>query len=213
MKCGTTPGRGSVSGSRREALKPSSGSITLTAPSATDLRSIPWLSAASNLMNFAQLNIYFFQAATGTTNCSAGPTCLTAACSAGGCGRIATSNLRAFSMPSSANHSWQACWPHSARNYACTNSDGAGLAGGHPPAGSLNAPPRLRLNAVTAERLLGRGNAPQWCVPPIVDLQTAINACLAEHNSQPKPFLWTSPPRSSCQARPSPCNIRFQHVL
>jgi hypothetical protein len=28
----------------------------------------------------------------------------------------------------------------------------------------------------------------------IVDLQTAINRYLAEHNQRPKPFAWTKPP-------------------
>ena len=30
-----------------------------------------------------------------------------------------------------------------------------------------------------------------------VDLQAAINRYLAEHNANPKPFIWTSQPRTS----------------
>jgi hypothetical protein len=42
----------------------------------------------------------------------------------------------------------------------------------------------------------------------IVDLQTAINADLAEHNASPKPCLWTQIRRGHPRpARPSSCNI------
>jgi hypothetical protein len=40
----------------------------------------------------------------------------------------------------------------------------------------------------------------------IADLQAAINAYLAEHNANPKPFVWTqSAEAHSGQTRPLPC--------
>jgi hypothetical protein len=48
---------------------------------------------------------------------------------------------------------------------------------------------------------------------PIVDLQTAINAYLADHNASPKPFVWTQPRRGHPgQARSSSCNHLFKSV-
>ena len=56
-------------------------------------------------------------------------------------------------------------------------------------------PPREPLNAVEgffaklSKRRLKRG-----VFHSVIDLQTAINRYLAEHNRQPKPFVWTADP-------------------
>jgi len=47
----------------------------------------------------------------------------------------------------------------------------------------------------------------------IVDLQTVINAYLAEHNASPKPFVWTKSTGHPGQARPSSCNISLSQCI
>jgi len=44
----------------------------------------------------------------------------------------------------------------------------------------------------------------------VVDLQTTINAYLAEHNASQKPFVWTKSAGAILdQARPLSCTIRL----
>src|SRR6516164_9578276 len=74
-----------------------------------------------------------------------------------------------------------------------TNIPGAGLA---VPSSALDLPlhPDFGLVAQCGRELLLQDDPathpPRRIFRSIVDLQSAINAYLAEHNAHPKPFLW-----------------------
>ena len=92
-------------------------------------------------------------------------------------------------------------------NYGTHKHQGDGVAR---PAPALDLPlhPDLRLLAeCRRDLLLGHDPPPirRGVFHSLVDLQAAIHRYLAEHNADPKPFVWTATPRRSWSSWSAEC--------